>query len=240
MVGRLWQHAWISFSLLLFMVSASAQTQAGAAQELLRQQERERILRKQQEAAPNVRARSPHAPSPDLLPRDETPCFPIGRIRLDGEDAQRFLWALRAADPENDAATGRCLGAVGISVVMARVQNAVVARGFVTTRILAAPQDLTGGTLTLTVVPGRIHAIFFAPGTSRAATAWNAMPVGRGDLLNLRDIEQALENFKRVPTVEADIQIVPADGGDARPGQSDLVIAWRQRSPPDPRVRVPG
>ncbi|MFY2609281.1 ShlB/FhaC/HecB family hemolysin secretion/activation protein [Achromobacter ruhlandii] len=232
MVGWLWQHAWISFSLLLFMVSASAQTQAGAAQELLRQQERERILRKQQEAAPNVRARSTHAPSPDLLPRDETPCFPIGRIRLDGEDAQRFLWALRAADPENDAATGRCLGAGGISVVMARVQNAVVARGFVTTRILAAPQDLTGGTLTLTVVPGRIHAIHFAPGTSRAATAWNAVPVGRGDLLNLRDIEQALENFKRVPTVEADIQIVPADGEDARPGESDLVIVWRQRSPP--------
>lgn len=232
MVGWLWQRAWVSFSLLLFMVSASAQTQAGAAQELLRQQERERILRKQQETAPNVRPRSAHAPSPDLLPRDETPCFPIGRIRLDGEEAQRFLWSLRAADPEHDAATGRCLGAVGISVVMARVQNAVVARGFVTTRILAAPQDLTGGTLTLTLVPGRIHAILFAPGTSRAATAWNAVPVGRGDLLNLRDIEQALENFKRVPTVEADIQIVPADGEDARPGESDLVIVWRQRSPP--------
>lgn len=232
MVGWLWQRAWISFSLLLFMVSASAQTQAGAAQELLRQQERERILRKQQEAAPSVRAQPARAPSPDLLPRDETPCFPIGRIRLDGEDARRFVWALNAADPDNDAATGRCLGAKGISVVMTRVQNAVVARGFVTTRILAAPQDLTGGTLTLTVVPGRIRAIRFAPGTSRRATASNAVPVGRGDLLNLRDVEQALENFKRVPTAEADIQIVPADGEDARPGESDLVIAWRQRSPP--------
>lgn len=232
MVGEVWQRAWISFSLLLFMVSASAQTQAGAAQELLRQQERERILRKQQEATPSVRAQPARAPSPDLLPRDETPCFPIGRIRLDGEDARRFVWALNAADPDNDAATGRCLGAEGISVVMTRVQNAVVARGFVTTRILAAPQDLTGGALTLTVVPGRIRAIRFAPGTSPRATASNAVPVGRGDLLNLRDIEQALENFKRVPTAEADIQIVPADGEDARPGESDLVIAWRQRSPP--------
>ena len=232
MVGEVWQRAWISFSLLLFMVSASAQTQAGAAQELLRQQERERILRKQQEATPSVRAQPARAPSPDLLPRDETPCFPIGRIRLDGEDARRFVWALNAADPDNDAATGRCLGAEGISVVMTRVQNAVVARGFVTTRILAAPQDLTGGALTLTVVPGRIRAIRFAPGTSPRATASNAVPVGRGDLLNLRDIEQALENFKRVPTAEADIQIVLADGEDARPGESDLVIAWRQRSPP--------
>lgn len=232
MVGWLPQRVWISFSLLLFMVSASAQTQAGAAQELLRQQERERMLRKQQETAPNVRARSARAPSPDLLPRDETPCFPIDRIRLDGEDAQRFLWSLRAADPENDAATGRCLGAEGISVVMARVQNAVVARGFVTTRILAAPQDLKGGTLTLTVVPGRVRAIRFAPGTSPRANALNAVPARRGDLLNLRDIEQALENFRRVPTVAADLQITPAEADDARPGDSDLVILWRQRLPP--------
>ncbi|MBN0224363.1 ShlB/FhaC/HecB family hemolysin secretion/activation protein, partial [Pseudomonas aeruginosa] len=64
------------------------------------------------------------------------------------------------------------------------------------------------------------------------ATAWNAVPAKRGDLLNLRDIEQALENFKRVPTVEADIQITPAEGDDARPGESDLVVLWQQRSPP--------
>lgn len=204
----------------------------GATQELLRQQERERVLREQQETAPDVRLRPAPASQADLLPQGETPCFPIERIRLDGEDAHRFLWSLKAADPGNDPATGHCLGADGISVVMARVQNAVVARGFVTTRILAAPQDLNTGTLTLTVVPGRIRSIRFAPGTSLRATARNAVPARRGDLLNLRDIEQALENFKRVPTVEADIQITPAEGGDAHPGESDLVIFWRQRSPP--------
>ncbi|WP_241082559.1 ShlB/FhaC/HecB family hemolysin secretion/activation protein [Achromobacter xylosoxidans] len=224
--------AWIPFSLLVFTVSASAQTQGSAAQELLRHQEREKLLREQQEPAPRVWLRPAHAPSSELLPRNETPCFPIERIRLDGEGAQRFLWSLSAADPENDTATGRCLGAEGISVVMARVQNAVVARGFVTTRILASPQDLKGGILTLTVVPGRIRAIRFAPGTSLKATARNAVPASRGDLLNLRDIEQALENFRRVPTVEADIRITPAEGDDAGPGDSDLVILWRQRSPP--------
>lgn len=232
MVGWLRRGAWIPFSLLVFTVSASAQTQGSAAQELLRHQEREKLLREQQEPAPRVWLRPAHAPSSELLPRNETPCFPIERIRLDGEGAQRFLWSLSAADLENDTATGRCLGAEGISVVMARVQNAVVARGFVTTRILASPQDLKGGILTLTVVPGRIRAIRFAPGTSLKATARNAVPASRGDLLNLRDIEQALENFRRVPTVEADIRITPAEGDDAGPGDSDLVILWRQRSPP--------
>ncbi len=65
-------------------------------------QERERVLREQQETAPDVRLRPAQAPPPDLPPQDETPCFPIERIRLDGEDAHRFLWSLKAANPRND------------------------------------------------------------------------------------------------------------------------------------------
>jgi len=231
----MWQVCWLLLCASVLCVSLLAHAQENPAQELLRQQERERILRERQEATPDVRLRPAQAPALDRLPQDETPCVPINALRLEGEDAQRFLWALRAADPGHDPATGRCLGTTGINLVMARVQNAIIARGFVTTRVLAAPQDLTTGTLTLTLVPGRIRTIRFAEGTSRKATAWNAVPAARGDLLNLRDVEQALENFKRVPTVEADIQITPAEGGDAQPGESDLVILWQQRSPP---VRV--
>ncbi len=47
----------------------------------------------------------------------------------------------------------------------------------------------------------------------------------------MRDIEQALENFKRVPTGEADIQIVPTENFKHMPGYSDLVISWTQRFP---------
>lgn len=232
MGGWKWRVQGTLFGLLASVLPVPGQAQDSATQELLRQQERARMLREQQEASSEVRLRPAPAPSLDLLPQNETPCFPIEHIRLDGEDAGRFFSALKAADPGNDPATGRCLGTRGINVVIARVQNAVVVRGFVTTRILAAPQDLKTGTLTLTVVPGRIRAIRFSPDTPFRATARNAVPARRGDLLNLRDVEQALENFRRVPTVEADIQITPAEGDDARPGYSDLVILWRQRSPP--------
>ncbi|MGY0556781.1 MULTISPECIES: ShlB/FhaC/HecB family hemolysin secretion/activation protein [unclassified Lysobacter] len=209
-----------------------AQTQGDpAAQELRRQQERERILREQQEMAPDVRLEGDKTLVSGRLPTDESPCFEIQRIVLDGDDAGRFRWALQAADPADDPATGRCLGTQGVNVALARVQNAVIGRGFVTTRILAAPQDLKAGTLTLTVVPGRVRGVRFAGDTSSRATAWNAVPVRAGDLLNLRDIEQALENFQRLPTVTADIQIVPAYGDDAQPGESDLVIEWQQRAP---------
>lgn len=215
---------------LALPVAASAQTADLAQQELQRQQERERVLREREEAGRDVRLDRTVDKTPARLPADETPCFRIDHLALDGEEAGRFRWALRAADPAEDPATGHCLGAEGINVVMGRVQNAIIAKGFVTTRVLAAPQDLKGGALVLTVVPGRLQAIRFAEGTDTRATLWNALPAAPGDLLNLRDIEQALENFQRIPTVAADIQIVPAEGAGVGPGLSDLVIGWQQRA----------
>ncbi len=99
-------------------------------------------------------------------------------------------------------------------------------RGYVTSRTVLQTQDLAHGRLTLTLLPGRIRNIRFAAPDPRA-NVWNALPAKPGDILNLRDVEQGLENLKRVPTVEADIQIEPGDA----PTQSDLAISWQQSFP---------
>lgn len=210
----------------------SAAQAAGPEEELLRQQERERVLREQLESRPDVRLQAtPVDEGVERLPAKESPCFAINDIRLIGEASEQFQWALRAANPKDDPAIGRCLGGGGINLTMKRMQNAIIEAGYVTTRVLAEAQDLNSGVLVLTLVPGRIREIRFEEGTSSRANAWNAMPASPGDLLNLRDIEQALENFKRVPTAEADIKIAPARAADAKPGESDVVIAWSQRFP---------
>jgi len=220
----------------VYVLAGTVSPTDAADQEFLHQQERERVLRQQQEQRPDVRLQPDVAAAgAKLLPVDESPCFPIERILLEGDAAEKFQWALAAADLTvdgvDDIAMGGCLGTRGINLVMRRMQNALVRRGYVTTRVLAEPQDLSLGTLRLTLIPGRIRSIRFAPGTDSRATQWNAVPAAPGDLLNLRDIEQALENFKRLPTAEADIQIMPAEGPDAQPGDSDLVIQWRQGIP---------
>lgn len=194
--------------------------------ENLRQQEREREAREQLERQPDVRLQEPAPQAMERLPQDESPCFPIASIQLDDESGS-FGWAAAAADPADDPATGRCLGSVGINRVMSRIQDAIIARGYVTTRVLAEAQDLTGGILRLKIIPGRIHAIRLSEDSDPRATLWNAFPAAPGDLLNLRDIEQALENLKRVPTAEADIRIEPSEAI----GESDIVIAWRQSFP---------
>ncbi|AVG17693.1 transporter [Chromobacterium vaccinii] len=215
----IWLLAGLSFSASVFAVPFDPSL---ADQELIRQQERDRLRQEQQQTAPDVRLPRDVSSLPDY-PRDEQPCFPIQQLVLEGELSGNFQWVLDVAQ----SAKQRCLGVQGVNLLMQKAQNALISRGFVTSRVVVRPQDLKSGTLTLTLLPGRIHAIRFADTASARARWFNAMPARPGDVLNLRDIEQALENFKRVPTLDADIQIEPA----VVEGQSDLVIAWKEARP---------
>ena len=208
-------------------------------EEFLRQQERERKLREQYERTPDthIDTRSSDGAN-QLIPEVESPCFNITTLTLRGSEASQFRWLLDAAGktPSGiiDSPLRRCIGTQAINRVLMRMQNRLIEHGFITSRILAAPQDLSGGTLELTLIPDRIRNIRFDDNTSPRATLWNAIPASSGDWLNLRDIEQALENFQRIPTVDADIQIMPADDNHAselRPGDSDIVIQWKQSRP---------
>ncbi len=224
-----------------------------AAQELLRQQERLRLLREQQEIKPEARDAGDQlqqvAPITNVvIPEHENPCFTIHQISLIGDKANKFQFALDQVISTSSLAVkeppilGRCLGVIGINAVMSRVQNVIIAKGYTTTRVLAAPQDLTSGMLQLTIIPGRILGIRLTPESSQRVSLWNALPLRPGDILNLRDIEQGLENFKRIPTAEVDIQIAPATESQdqesdeitqANPllGYSDIVIRYQQRLP---------
>lgn len=203
-----------------------------AIQQQLRQEERERALRERQETMPDVRSTAvPAATVPEFYPDHEIPCFTISSIKLVGDAAEQFQFALAEITAGGFNALGRCLGAQGINVAMARVQNAIIEQGYVTTRVLAAPQDIKSGNLILTLIPGRVRAVRFADGASPRGNKWNALPISPGDILNLRDIEQGLENLKRAPTAEADIQIEPAEGEGVKPGESDVVIRYQQGLP---------
>lgn len=169
--------------------------------------------------------------TPSAAESAESPCFPIHTVTLTGDAAGRFQFALKKALKETGFQSGQCLGAQGINRMMVAAQNAVIGHGYTTTRILAAPQDLNSGTLELTVLPGKVRSVRTDTShndqtrAARIAAFQNEIPLKGGDILNLRRIEQGLENLKRVPTAEADIQIVPAD----TPDESDIVVAWRQR-----------
>ena len=199
-----------------------------------RDAERAAQQRAQQERSADVKLTTASTAPVGLLPTNESPCFKIQLVTLDAgldPEPKDLLEAIgKTSSGVMDSPIGRCIGAQGVQIVIDRLQNELIARGYVTSRVLAKPQSLQNGTLALELLFGKINRVQWAPpapGQMHRASEWNTLPMGQGDLLNLRDIEQALENFKRVPTAEADIQIVPAN----EPGYSDLRIQHSQPFP---------
>ena len=219
--------------LLLPARQASAQAPATMDTEALRRRDEnaEQALRQRQQA-PAVRLLpTPGDGDPDRqpLPADAS-CFPIRRIvlalpeRLSGpvrEAGQRHLaqGAFQQAQAWLDPYQGQCLGPAAISELAARSARRLLAQGYSTTRIMVPEQDLSTGVLTLNVLPGIIRTIRFAePG--RDAQWRTAFPAAPGNLLNLRELEQGLEQMKRVPSQEVDIDIMPGE----QAGESDVVL----------------
>lgn len=118
---------------------------------------------------------------------------------------------------------------------MKQVQNEIIGKGYVTTRVVVEEQDLHSGNLILTVIPGKVrNTIIEDNGNVPRFTplhAFTALTLSKGDLLNIRDIEQSLENLKRVPTAEANIEILPSKSENAEAGESDLKISYNQAFP---------
>lgn len=215
----------LATSLLFFIpimgYSASDLNQISDRQ-IIHQQERQKALEEQlSPETPDIRIKLPSGSSDiDEFPV-ETPCFPIDKVELSGS---KFLtdWLLL----KNIAKQGnnQCLGGQGINLLMSAVQNRIIERGYVTTRVLAPPQDLSSGILKLQILEGRVSNITLTPDSDTYIRMFNTLPSAEGDRLNLRDIEQGLENLKRIPTTQADIQLVPGE----QPGETELAVSWKQ------------
>ena len=211
----------------------AAEAETSGIREQLLQQERDRWLQQQQlESKPQQPPPSPSIPIPDY-PEQETPCFTIHSIGYANPEAETraYRFALEAVTTGKGNALGRCLGSMGLSNVLMRVQQALIKQGYVNTRVLAGEQNLGDGHFVMTLLPGTVGAIKLSPGSSPYVSLRNTVPLVTGKILNLRDIEQGLENLKRVPTAEADIQIEPASSLDAGLAASDVVISRKQAFP---------
>ncbi len=194
-----------------------------ASQQFIHQQEQQRALEQQlQPVAPQVRLSLPDKGSSGLHFPVETPCFTLSRVTLNGT---RQLPGWLALQRLSRQAEGHCLGAKGINLLMSALQNRLIDSGYITSRVLAPQQDLSSGGLLLVVMPGILRNLSLTPDSGRHITLATAFPARQGRLLDLRDIEQGLENLQRLPTVQAEMEILPAD----TPGESDIAVRWQQQ-----------
>ena len=233
----------LSLSLASIFVTISAQ----AITPEQYQEQRTEALQQQQIINPTVNIDTNEfkaAPSTSIAPSAtnnvesaSSPCFDINNIYLIGELSEQFSFALTPFTMGKSSLLGICLSVNDINQLVTNVQNRIIEKGYVTTRVLVENQNLKSGNLFLTLIPGRIDQItpidiianrpIYTDNSDNPANFAPAMPMQSGDLLNVRDIEQALENFKRVPTSDADFSIAPSSRMST-PGYSDIQVKWQQ------------
>ncbi|WP_329742896.1 ShlB/FhaC/HecB family hemolysin secretion/activation protein [Dyella sp. A6] len=189
------------------------------------QEQRERAQRQAQQrealrSAPDVRLSGKNAFDYRLTTvPSETPCFRIDVVQLEGAHRKEFGFVQKYLD----AYRGQCLGQEGLRLLAHRASDVLLARGYVTSRLVIPAQNLASGRLRVVLLAGTVGAVRFAPGSARAD--WrSALPIRPGDVLNLRAIEQGLEQLKRVPSQDARIDIAPG----TQPNTSDLVLTVRR------------
>ena len=218
----------------LCISSAFAQSQRPSApltpeqtiQEGLRRQE-ERSREQQRLLEPRADELKPDGgkPAAPSFPVDAQ-CFVIRELSLSEASSARFGWLLDAALPY----LRRCVGVNGLSFIAARMDAALRERGYTTSRVALPPQSLETGRLTVHVDAGRIAEIrMVRPGPEkRPDEGWgtwrNAFPVSSGDLLDIRDLEQGVENMKRLPSQVVATRLEPG----TQPGTSVIYIKRRE------------
>lgn len=147
----------------------------------------------------------------------ETPCFQIDEVVL-GKD---FLDD-RGLNKIKKQVAGKCLGMNGLKKAAVLFQDYYINAGYITTRVEIPSQDLLTKKLNLTVMPGKISEIIIV---DNDISKW-VLPFSEGDILNIRDVEQGLENIQRTPDVDVKINIVPGQ----KNGTSNLVINTQRKT----------
>ncbi len=130
-------------------------------------------------------------------------CFSIQHIAF--QDADSLPTQDRAAIQQRYQ--NRCLDLATIHNVVRETTNAYLNRGFITSQAYVQEQDLSSGTLIISVSEGKIEAIRMDGETPM--TIKMAFPGLEGRILNLRDIEQGMEQLNRLPSQQVAIDIQP-------------------------------
>lgn len=185
------------------------------AQEGIRRQE-ERTREQQQRLQTKADLLQPAQAASDLskLPV-EKPCFVIRTITVGNKQ-----------EPGSMASTvapfvGQCVGVQGVRQIAAVLDARLIALGYVTTRVSLPQQNLSEGKLVFALHIGRVSGVKMVkagvPGDV-ADNGWgtwkNAFPLSAGDMLNIRDLEQGVEQMKRLPSQAVTTRIEPGMDAD--------------------------
>ena len=130
-------------------------------------------------------------------------CFTTSRIDIEGASQLSPKAARKLTAPW----VNQCLDIARLTALTNAISDWYISRGFITSRAFLTEQDLSSGVLRITVLEGKLQEIRLEGVPSR--TLKMTFPGLEGKILNLRDIEQGMEQLNRVRQTPVEIEILP-------------------------------
>ena len=147
--------------------------------------------------------------------------FYIKQIQLDGVPKELSFLSKIARKHEQKHVT-----VSDITNIRNAFQRKLLDKGYVTSQVYIPEQNLNAGTLQFMVMPGRVEDIRYS--ASSAHGPWRtAFSVRPGDILNIRDVEQGLEQMKRVSSQSVTMKLLPGTSV----GTSIIELSIKQDKP---------
>ena len=208
--------------LLLSTAVHGAPSLSPADRDTIQQQQRELLEQNQQQRQELQRSLTPKLSLPsDASSATGGPCFTINAIRLEGAEhlpvgAQRQL---------TQPYLRQCLNLGQIQSLVQQVSDWYISRGYITSRAFLTEQDLSRGELRLLVLEGKLESILLERRDDRMLKM--AFPGLPGQILNLRDIEQGMEQINRLRRQPIQIEILPG----SQPGYSVVNLSTQPEFP---------
>ncbi|MBV8060754.1 MAG: ShlB/FhaC/HecB family hemolysin secretion/activation protein [Alphaproteobacteria bacterium] len=122
---------------------------------------------------------------------------------------------------------GRCLGVDDIQSLLADLTKYYIEHGYTTTRAYIPEQDLTTGTLRVSIVQGTVQNLKLEDGDKDSINVTGAFPLVEGQAFNIRDFEQGLDQVNRLASNHATMDVQPGD----KAGDSVVVIKNEPEAP---------
>jgi hemolysin activation/secretion protein len=192
--------------------TAATQQQIDAASKEADRIQREQVDRLEQERREELLKR-PHTtievetPS-DVTKTDEGVCRDVKEIIIEGATLMPESTRQKLVAPY----IGKCMAVHDIELLLSDITKYYMDKGFIAARAYIQPQDLATGILRVLVVEGVVEKLILdGDKTNSSVFLPSAFPFLAGEPLNLRDIEQGLDQVNRLASNNATMEIKPGE-----------------------------
>lgn len=189
---------------LLSFAPVSAAPLSPADRNTIQQQQQQLLDDNQRQREELERSVTLPGATPPVVPSaPEGRCFTISRIDVDGTTKLPASAIAKLTAPW----VNQCLDVPRLTELTNAISDWYISRGYITSRAFLTEQDLSSGVLHIAVLEGKLQQIRLEGVPLR--TLKMTFPGLEGKILNLRDIEQGMEQLNRVRQTPVEIEILP-------------------------------